>query len=195
MATASYGAAPELPSPPRPPASGHVPEEAERDVHVQRAMALRRGGRAARGAWSRPASKDKDPDLASNASVPGGLGNTLPPAAQAGGAGRRHQRDGRPAEEMKKAGDVSPMETAIQAYRAGRFDEATRGFDALAPGDPNAELWAARAIREGKGCGNALARFDKVAQRARGTPPGWDALLEGPSATALRATTTTRACC
>ena len=63
--------------------------------------------------------------------------------------------------------------------RGGRFDEATRAFDGLAGADANADLWAARSIRESKGCRSAVARFDKVAQRAAGSPPGWDALLEG----------------
>lgn len=129
--------------------------------------------------------KDKD-DLsnasADNASMPGGLGNTLPLAANAAGgpaataAPVQQQAQGAP--EAKKA-EASPMAGALQSYRAGRFDDATHGFDSLAPGDPNADLWAARAVREGKGCRNAVARFDKVAQRAGSTPPGWDALLEG----------------
>jgi Putative zinc-finger len=75
--------------------------------------------------------------------------------------------------------DLSPFDAALEAYRAGRFEDAARAFDGLAAGDSNADLWAARAIRESKGCRNAVARFDKVARRASGTPPGWDALLEG----------------
>src|SRR5208283_4879291 len=59
------------------------------------------------------------------------------------------------------------------------YDDATKAFDALAPADPNAELYGARSVREGKGCRAALARFDHVAQRAAKTPPAWDALLEG----------------
>jgi hypothetical protein len=75
--------------------------------------------------------------------------------------------------------DLSPLDSALEAYRGGRFDDAARAFDALSAGDPNADLWAARSIRESKGCRNAVARFDKVARRASGSPPGWDALLEG----------------
>ena len=74
---------------------------------------------------------------------------------------------------------ASTFDAALSAYRAGRFDEATRAFDALAPLDGNAELWAARSAREANGCLGALARFDGLAQSARNTPPGWDALLEG----------------
>jgi TolA-binding protein len=69
---------------------------------------------------------------------------------------------------------------ALADYRAGRFSQAARAFDALAATDPNApELWAARAIRDGNGCRAAVSRFDKTAKRYGQTPPGWDALLEG----------------
>jgi hypothetical protein len=64
-------------------------------------------------------------------------------------------------------------------YRSGQYDQAARGFDALAPGDTRAELWAARAVRQGRGCAAAVRRFDNLAQRAPGTLPAWDALLEG----------------
>ncbi|HEY6462670.1 MAG TPA: zf-HC2 domain-containing protein [Polyangiaceae bacterium] len=137
--------------------------------------------------------KEKD-DLGgpSNASAPGGLANNLPPAAPgvAGGAGFASQGFGPQAPAAQAPADgtttgttkhqaVGPFDTALQQYRMGQFDDATRAFDALAPSDPNAELWAARSVREGKGCRNALARFDKVARRAANSAPGWDALLEG----------------
>jgi hypothetical protein len=77
------------------------------------------------------------------------------------------------------AQQVSPFDAALAQYRAGQFDDAARGFDGLASGDPNAELWAARSVREGKGCRAAVARFDRLAQHAQGTPPAWDGLLEG----------------
>ena len=67
----------------------------------------------------------------------------------------------------------------MKLYQSGRYDEATRAFEALAGQDVNADLYVARSIREGKGCSAAVARFDRVSQRAGGTPPGWDALLEG----------------
>jgi TolA-binding protein len=138
--------------------------------------------------------KDKEDDLVSqalNAAAPAGAPGALPaPTATAalgpaggfgGSAGAAAQAAPSPA-PPPQAGDthsLSPFDGALQAYRAGRFDDATRSFDALSAGDPNADLWAARSVRESKGCRNAVARFDKVAQRARGTPPGWDALLEG----------------
>lgn len=75
---------------------------------------------------------------------------------------------------------ASGFSGAMQHYRAQRWDEATAGFEALArQGDANAELWAARSVREGHGCRTALTRFDHLAGTAIGTPPGNDATLEG----------------
>lgn len=72
------------------------------------------------------------------------------------------------------------FDAALRSYRAGRFEEAAHAFDALGPSDPNApDLWAARSVRDGKGCHAAVGRFDRTAQRYKQTPPGWDALLEG----------------
>jgi hypothetical protein len=72
------------------------------------------------------------------------------------------------------------FDEALRNYRGGRFGEAARQFDMLPANNPNApDLWAARAIRDGKGCRAAMARFDKVALRDRQAPSGWDALLEG----------------
>lgn len=160
---------------PAPPAE--VAEEGRGPAHA-----------AARSASSGGKEKD-DQNIASvdNASAPGGLANTLPPAAaplaaMAGPAqaqgGQVQGRLGLDGADRKKA-EVSPMDSAVQMYQAGRFADAVRAFDALAPSDPNAELYAARSVRNAKGCANALARFDKVARRAPGTAPGWDALLEG----------------
>jgi TolA-binding protein len=75
--------------------------------------------------------------------------------------------------------DTRPFDDALRSFQARRFDDAAHAFDALAPHSTNAELWAARSIRESKGCRAAASRFDKVAQRAGQTPPGWDARLEG----------------
>ncbi|HSY20889.1 MAG TPA: zf-HC2 domain-containing protein [Polyangiaceae bacterium] len=74
---------------------------------------------------------------------------------------------------------AASFDDAMNAYRARRFDDASRSFDALSSGDPRADLWAARAQREGNGCGAAVARFDEVASRVPGTPVGWDAALDG----------------
>jgi hypothetical protein len=73
----------------------------------------------------------------------------------------------------------SPFDSALKLYQSARYDAAAHAFDALSASDPNADLWTARSVREGKGCRSAVARFDKVAQRAAGSSPGWDALLEG----------------
>ncbi|HEX3343807.1 MAG TPA: zf-HC2 domain-containing protein [Polyangiaceae bacterium] len=139
--------------------------------------------RLSRGKGAAPKEKDDD-GLVANAAAPAGAPNMLPPAAAAGPTGLAgFGASGGAAEQSATGADkkaqLSPFDTALQSYRGGRFDEATRAFDALAGGDPNAELWAARSVRESKGCRNAVARFDKVAQRAGGTAPGWDALLEG----------------
>ncbi|MDP9034671.1 MAG: hypothetical protein M3O50_07665 [Myxococcota bacterium] len=76
-------------------------------------------------------------------------------------------------------GAASPFDDALAAYRAGRYEDAARAFEALVPLDTTAELWAARSIREGRGCRASVGRFDRLAQEARQTSPGWDALLEG----------------
>lgn len=69
---------------------------------------------------------------------------------------------------------------AMAAYRAARYDDATARFDALArQGDRNAELWAARSVRDGHGCRTALTRFDHLGSTAMGSTPGNDAILEG----------------
>jgi hypothetical protein len=81
--------------------------------------------------------------------------------------------------ESDKAEGVSPFDAALAAYRARRFDDASRGFESLAAADPNSDLWAARSLREGHGCSAAAQRFDQVARRNPGTGTAWEALLEG----------------
>jgi hypothetical protein len=84
-----------------------------------------------------------------------------------------------PPAAQSQSRSVSAFDVAMGQYRSGQYDQAARGFDALAPGDTRAELWAARAVRQGRGCASAVRRFDNLAQRAPGTLPAWDALLEG----------------
>jgi TolA-binding protein len=107
----------------------------------------------------------------------------LPPVADGGGAAPRSPGDSKgTATSPEEASGGSQFDAALRSYQAGRYDEAARAFDALAnpgPPDANTELWAARAVREGQGCGAAVGRFDKTAREAKQTPPGWDALLEG----------------
>lgn len=120
-----------------------------------------------------PATRDED-GIASYA--PRAAAQAPAPAAAPTAGGGGGELGGLAAAEKKT---LSPIAAAIQMYQAGRYDDATKAFDALAPTDPNAELYAARSVRESKGCGAALARFDAVTQRAAHTPPAWDALLEG----------------
>jgi hypothetical protein len=105
------------------------------------------------------------------------------PATAGGGAGAARGAAESTAFKKAERSDEQadePFDAAVRSYRAGRFDEATRAFDALAPSDANApDLWAARSVRESKGCRAAVARFDRTATRRRRTSPGWDALLEG----------------
>ena len=124
------------------------------------------------------------PGLASPASPasPAYAARDAPAAAGARAALRGPAEGAAPARKAERADEQSdePFDAALRSYRAGRFDDATRAFDALPASDPNApELWAARSVREGKGCGAAVGRFDRTAMRSRRTPPGWDALLEG----------------
>mgnify|MGYP001198644580 CR=1 FL=1 len=134
--------------------------------------------RASRAFAKAPARMKADEEtLAQNALAPSPPAPAAPPpmaagAAAAGGAGNASG-------SYLPRGGASPFDAALAQYRAGRFDEAARAFDGLAPGDANAELWAARSVREGKGCRAAVGRFDQLAQRAQGTPSAWDALLEG----------------
>lgn len=118
-----------------------------------------------------PAKKADDLDPSGLAGAGAGAAPS-PTTAMAGGLA---ERDGVSTGNDRRG---SPFNTAIQAYQSGQYDDAVRQFDALT-GDPNAELWAARSVRESKGCRFALARFDRVAQHAAGSPPGWDGLLEG----------------
>jgi hypothetical protein len=76
-------------------------------------------------------------------------------------------------------GGSTDFDAAMASFRAGSFGDATRQFDAIAGGgNVTAALWAARSVREGTGCGNAVGRFDQVAARAFGTAAGYDATLE-----------------
>ncbi len=124
---------------------------------------------------ARVTAKDED-GLSLDERVPSGALAAAPsPAAKAGTAAGASRGYASGADE----GSLSPFDSALKLYQSARYDAAAHAFDALAPGDPSADLWTARALREAKGCRSAVARFDKVAQRAAGSSPGWDALLEG----------------
>jgi len=71
--------------------------------------------------------------------------------------------------------------TAMNAYRARRFEEAARGFDALALADTkdsSSALWAARSLREARGCSVAVSRFTQVHTAVAGTNIGYEATLD-----------------
>jgi hypothetical protein len=108
---------------------------------------------------------------------PAGLAAAPSPLAN-GGAGAAVSR-GYGGPPMAEQAALSPFDSALKLYQSARYDAAAHAFDAISASDPTADLWSARAIREGKGCRSAVARFDKVAQRAAGSSPGWDSLLEG----------------
>jgi hypothetical protein len=105
-----------------------------------------------------------------------GPGGGAPAATRAGS-----DWPGSPADQRNEHAPYDQLfDEALRNYRAGRFGEAAREFDSVPASNPNApDLWAARAIRDGKGCRAAVARFDKTALRDRQAPSGWDALLEG----------------
>lgn len=136
------------------------------------------------------------PDLMRKASEPAPLGafaQAPAPAAEerpqptsprsAKGAGPAAARGAADSLALNQDRDDAPDErfhAALRSYRAGRFDEAARAFESLPSSDPNApDLWAARSVRDGKGCHAAVGRFDKAAAHHRRTTAGADALLEG----------------
>ncbi len=159
-------------SEPRPPAAHRVATLAEtRPTGIGGAgNELSARPVATKGATSAGA-RDEDRAPTARSPAPGAQLADSPPVSAGGAVARGYDATG---------GDpASTFDAALSAYRAGRYDEAIRAFDALAPLDGNAELWAARSAREANGCLGALARFDGLAQSAQDTPPGWDALLEG----------------
>jgi hypothetical protein len=107
--------------------------------------------------------------------APKSAADDLPTARGSGGA----STGAAGADEVKKKDEgASGFERAMGDYRARRFDEAQRGFDALAGSDPAAGLWAARSVREAKGCAAAVSRFDAVSSRWFGTGPGYEATFD-----------------
>ncbi|HTQ46029.1 MAG TPA: zf-HC2 domain-containing protein [Polyangiaceae bacterium] len=120
------------------------------------------------------APKDDSDGIADSVSGFAGPAPTTASQSALGGAGGADMTRNATAKKS-----TSAFDTAVQSFQSGRYAEAQKAFEALAPSDPNAELWAARSVREGQGCRAALVRFDKVARRAAGGPVGWDALLEG----------------
>jgi hypothetical protein len=65
--------------------------------------------------------------------------------------------------------------SAKQLYDQQRYAEAEAQWNALAPTDPQAALWAARAEKAKNGCGTAAPMFEQLRSRA---PIGNEATLE-----------------
>ena len=84
-----------------------------------------------------------------------------------------------PSDNEKLDTDDKPYDEAMAAYRAGRYAEATKSFEAVAEKDgknaPSAALFAAQATRHEAGCSVAAARFEKVGTRYSGTGVGNEA--------------------
>ena len=98
------------------------------------------------------------------------------PDEAAGRPEAREKAEDRPQSETKEqSGDAGSeaFQQALAAYRAGRYAEAERLFEAIAEagGDeaPQAALHAARSARASGGCPEAAARFDEVHSRYAGT--------------------------
>jgi len=156
---------------PAPAASGaaHQATAAPADLEQRERAAVAASPVAEKQPWALPPSSPPP-------QVPA-MGGGPPPAAQ---PAPRVAVESNFAQPPPALSNDDLFNTALRSYRAGRFDEAAREFDAIAPSDLNApDLWAARSVRDGKGCRAAVGRFDKTAQRYRQASPGWDALLEG----------------
>jgi hypothetical protein len=136
------------------------------------------GNAAAPAGAPPPAAHAKPVAIASTPSQASDTAAASDPMAGYAEAKKREARG--EAQAAGPAASASPTDGAMALYRSGNFDEAARAFDALAPGDPEAALWAARSVRDGTaGCSAAIPRFDAVASRSFGTRVGYDAVLEG----------------
>ncbi len=177
------------------------------DLESQRTMDPSARGPVGKGAMARSAPRpttaalDRDEEdkknSISNAGAPGGApapASPPPPSAYAAAGGAGGANDGRgsgagmsqqAASESangyaKKEGQGDDFAQGMTAYSGRQFPKATQSFDrASQGGDLNASLWAARAVRDGQGCGTAVARYDSVGQRGGSSYVGADATLEG----------------
>ncbi|WP_394820609.1 hypothetical protein [Pendulispora albinea] len=116
-------------------------------------------------------------------SPPAAIARADKPAAAAAPMAKR-SLESAPAETKQQtvqqaATGTETYATAMAAYQARNYDEATRVFDALAAsGDTSAALMAARSVRDSGGCAKAVSRFDQVSTRAYGSRVGYDATFE-----------------
>ncbi len=151
-----------------------------------------------RPSTARDGDEEDKKNLISNAGVPGGApvpaSPPPPPAAYGGAAPTRPAGGGGAgasagmaqqasaengnAHGKKEGGD--DFAQGMSAYQGRQFPQATQSFDrASQGGDLNASLWAARAVRDGQGCGTAVQRYDSVSQRGGTSFVGADATIEG----------------
>jgi hypothetical protein len=95
----------------------------------------------------------------------------------------------------KKEADGDDFSQGMVAYGNKQYPQATQSFDrAASRGDLNAQLYAARSVRDGQGCGAAIQRFDAVAARGGGSYVGADAMFDSANCSAqLGATDVARA--
>lgn len=81
-----------------------------------------------------------------------------------------------------RGGEASVYQSALAAYRAGRYKDARQQFESVvAQGGseaPQAAYYAAQSARNGEGCGVAAPLYDQVSQRYPGTRSGYDATWE-----------------
>lgn len=152
-------------SAPRPTTAGLDRDEEDKKNIISNA--------GAPGGAPMPAAAPPPPPATYGAGPSGGAGG--------GGAGMAQQQA---ASESGYAGpkkeNTDDFAQGMTAYRGRQFPQAMQSFDrASQGGDLNASLWAARAVRDGQGCGAALSRYDSVSQRGGGSYVGADATLEG----------------
>ena len=118
-------------------------------------------------------------DLPTNAGPIGGVaaGDDRGPGRAGGGGGAAMTAPPAPLAQSQApygSGGVS-FGSAKQLYDQQRYAEAKAQWDSLAPTDPNAALWAARAEKAKNGCATAAQMFDQLRSRA---PIGNEATLE-----------------
>ena len=117
---------------------------------------------APRAASSAAASLGKEEAFAQ------GMKPSAPPTSALGGEAR--------------ASEVSVYQSALAAYRAGRYKDARQQFESVVSQGgseaPQAAYYAAQSARNGEGCGVAAPLYDQVSQRYPGTRSGYDATWE-----------------
>ncbi len=129
--------------------------------------------------------KDKEELAANAATIAGaetyrnGWGGDLTTRGATGGGGGAAV--GQVTVQQAQASPVGggTFDAARQLYNQQHYEEAKTQWDALAPSDPNAALWAARADKAKNGCTAAvIQRYEQLRARAGNTTTGNDATLE-----------------